>query len=96
MPVITIIFNNSALGLVRQNQRLHYGRRYSQTNLPAAVDYMGIAAAFGVDFVCAENKQQFEEAIKSLLTGKKGGIIECIIDKDEYIKPMLEKGRLIY
>ena len=96
LPVITIIFNNSALGLVRQNQRLHYGRRYSQTNLPAAVDYMGIAAAFGVDFVCAENEQQFEEAIKSLLTGKKGGIIECIIDKDEYIKPMLEKGRLIY
>ena len=96
LPVITIIFNNSALGLVRQNQRLHYGRRYSQTNLTAAVDYATLASAFGISFAHAENIAQFENALQILLENKKCGIIECVINKDEYIKPMLEKGRLIY
>jgi len=96
LPVITVVFNNSALGLVRQNQRFYYGRRYSQTNLSAPVDYLGLAAAFGIKALRAGNLEQFEEALTKLLSSGKGGIIDCAIDKDEYIRPMLNKGRLTY
>lgn len=96
LPVITVLFNNSALGLVRQNQKLHYGKRYSQTDLKAATDYKALAAAFGVRAAQAENIEQFEKALIAFSADNKGGIIECIINKDDYIRPMLEKGRLIY
>ncbi len=96
LPIITVIFNNSALGLVRQNQKLYYGRRYSQTDLAGAVDYVALADAFGLKALRAENVEQFESALKTLIRENKGGIIDCIIDKEEYIRPMLNKGRLIY
>lgn len=96
LPVITVVFNNSALGLVRQNQRLYYGRRYSQTNLNAPVDYLALAAAFGIKALRVNNLAEFEEALIKFLDFGKGGIIDCSIDKDEYIKPMLNKGRLTY
>ena len=96
LPIITVVFNNSALGLVRQNQRLYYGRRYSQTNLAASVDYVALAAAFGIKALRISDLKQFEEALNKLLESGKGGIIDCAIDKDEYIRPMLNKGRLTY
>jgi hypothetical protein len=96
LPVVTVLFNNSALGLVRQNQKLHYGKRYSQTDLKAATDYKALAAAFGMRAAQAENIEQFEKALIAFSADNKGGIIECIINKDDYIRPMLEKGRLIY
>ncbi|MDD6188995.1 MAG: biosynthetic-type acetolactate synthase large subunit [Clostridiales bacterium] len=96
LPVITVIFNNSALGLVRQNQRFNYGRRYSQTSLGDMVDYKALAAAFGIDAFHVEDLPQFEAALGNLLRSGKGGVIDCLIDKDEYIRPMLDKGRLTY
>ncbi|MBR2879046.1 MAG: acetolactate synthase large subunit, partial [Oscillospiraceae bacterium] len=73
LPVITVVFNNSALGLVRQNQRLYYGRRYSQTNLNAPVDYLALAAAFGIKALRVNNLAEFEEALIKFLDFGKGG-----------------------
>ncbi len=96
LPVISIIFNNSALGLVRQNQRFNYGRRYSQTDIGGAVDYKTLGAAFGIESVQVDDAVGFEKALTDILSHGKGGIIDCHIDKDEYIPPMLNKGRLTY
>ena len=94
--VITIIFDNTALGLVRQNQTLNYSRRYSQTSLTALPDYSLLAGAFGLEAIRVENAAELEAALDRFLAGGHGGIIDCAVDRDELIRPMLDKGRLIY
>ena len=96
LPVITVIFDNTALGLVRQNQTLNYSKRYSQTSLTALPDYSLLAGAFGLEAVRAENAAELEAALDRFLAGGRGGIIDCVVDRDELICPMLDKGRLIY
>lgn len=96
LPVVTIVFNNGALGLVRQNQRFRCGRRYSQTTLNAQPDYTALAAAFGLICRQVDTLEDFTAALEELIAAGRGGIIDCRIDKDEYIKPMLAKGRLSY
>lgn len=94
LPVVTVLMANHALGLVRQSQRLGEGRRYSQTTLSRLPDYLGLAAAFGLEGRLAETEEDFAAALSALLKKGKGGLIVVPVDKDEAVTPMLEKGRL--
>lgn len=84
LSVITVIFNNSALGLVRQRQALDFRGRYSQTGLDRGPDFVLLARAYGLEAQRAETLEEFERAFARLLEQGRGGVIDCTIGKDEH------------
>ena len=92
LPVITVIFNNQVLGMVRQWQTAFYGRRYSSTDPHRKTDYVKLAEGFGIKGYHCEDLAQFRAAFAEALASKKPAWIECVIDKDEKVLPMIPAG----
>ena len=95
LPVITVIMNNSVLGMVRQWQTIFYDKRYSSTTLDRKTDYVKLAEAFGaVGFRCT-TPAEFEDAMAKALAIGGPVVIDCIIDRDERVLPMIPAGGTI-
>ena len=92
IPVIQVVINNHVLGMVRQWQDLFYGKRYSQTVLNDAVDFVKLAEAMGAEGVRVTTREEFQEAFARALTLGKPIVIDCQIDKDEKVWPMVASG----
>ena len=93
IPVIIVIMNNSVLGMVRQWQTLFFGKRYSNTVLSdRKTDFVKLAEAFGAVGMRAETPEQFEAAFKKALELNTTVVIDTLIDKDEFVLPMLPPG----
>ena len=92
IPVITFVFNNSTLGMVRQWQTLIYGGRYSQTTLDRGPDFVKIAEAYGLRGKHATTEEELRSAIKDALEWGHGYVIDCAIDIDEMVRPMVNGG----
>ena len=95
IPVIIVIMDNHALGNVRQWQTMFYGKRYSETTLDRGPDFVKLAEAYGIDGYRAENKEQFDKALKSALAKNLPAVIDAEIDMDEFILPMVAPGNSI-
>jgi len=95
LPIITIIMNNSVLGMVRQWQTSFYKKKYSHTDPQRKTDFMKVAEGFGVKGYRASNPKEFEAALKEALEQKGPVWIECLIDKDEKVLPMIPAGGTI-
>ncbi|MEG2653833.1 MAG: thiamine pyrophosphate-dependent enzyme, partial [Ruthenibacterium sp.] len=83
LPVITVIFNNAVLGMVRQWQSTFYDKRYSSTDPHRKTDYVKLAAGFGLQGYHCETPAEFAAAMQAALQSKAPDWIECVIDKDE-------------
>ena len=86
VPVITVIFNNRVLGMVRQWQDAFFGQRYCSTDPERRTDYVRVAEGFGLKGFRCHDLEQFEEAFKNALQLKAPVWIECLIDKDEKVQ----------
>ena len=98
LPVITFIFNNGNLGMVRQWQNLIYDKHFSQTVLDRGPDFVKYAESFGLKARRATQPEELEAAIREALEeGKKGRgyVIDCAIDADEMVHPMVGGGHHI-
>lgn len=95
IPIIEVIIDNRVLGMVRQWQTLFYGKRYSHTVLDDAVDYVKLAEAMGAVGMKAETPEEFAEAFSKALSMNKTVVIDCRIDKDENVYPMVAPGEAI-
>ncbi len=95
VPVITIIMNNTVLGMVRQWQTSFYGKRYSSTDPHRKTDYVKLADGFGLKGYHCETMKQFEAALNEALSQNAPAWIECVIDKDEKVLPMIPAGGTI-
>lgn len=95
LPVISIILNNSTLGMVRQWQTIFYDKRYSSTDINKKMDYVKVAEGFGAKGFHCETIKEFEEAFEEALKCKCPVWIECIIDKDLRVLPMIPAGGTI-
>ena len=93
--VILCVFNNSYLGMVRQWQNLFYGQRYSATVLNDSVDFAKLAEAMGAVGMTVTTKEEFTEAFAKALTMGRPVVIDCQIDKDEKVWPMVAPGAAI-
>jgi acetolactate synthase-1/2/3 large subunit len=99
-PVVTVIFNNQVLGMVRQWQTVFYGKRYSSTDPHRQTDYIKLAEGFGLKAFRCTTLREFEEAFTQALSIAQNGEphrrrpvwIECLIDKDEKVLPMIPAG----
>lgn len=95
IPIIEVIFNNSVLGMVRQWQTLFYERRYSSTILDGDFDYAKIAEACGCRGMNVTNKEELTEAFKEALSADGPVVINCYIDCDDKVWPMVAPGASI-
>lgn len=92
IPVIQVVINNHVLGMVRQWQNLFYGQRYSATVLNDAVDFVKLAEAMGAEGIRAASRGEFKEAFARALTLGKPVVIDCQIDCDDKVWPMVAPG----
>ena len=95
LPIITIIMNNRVLGNVRQWQTMFYGGRYSQTDPHRKTDYVKLADAFGAVGYRATNIAELREALRKAQQSDGPVLIDCQIDKDERVLPMIPAGGTI-
>ena len=92
LPIITVIFDNRTLGMVRQWQTLIYDHRYEATDIGVDLDYVKLAEAYGLSGRKVNNQADFEDALREALACGHGYIIDCVIDIDEKVKPMVNGG----
>ena len=95
LPLIEVIINNHVLGMVRQWQDLFYQKRYSATVLDDGVDFVKLAEAMGAKGYRATTRKEFDEILKEALESKKPVVIDCIIDCDDKVWPMVAPGEAI-
>ncbi len=91
LPVTIILFNNGVLGMVRQWQTIFCEGRYSQTTLGRKTDFVTLAESFGAKGLRVNNLEELQEALNNLST-EGPTVIECMIDKDERVLPMIPPG----
>ena len=92
IPIIQIIINNQVLGMVRQWQTLFYGKRYSQTVLTDKVDYCKVAEGLGCTAFRVTKKEEVLPVIKKAMELKEPVVIECMIQSDDKVFPMVSPG----
>ena len=92
LPLVVIIMNNTVLGNVRQWQTMFFNKHYSATTLNRAVDFPALAKAFGAVGMRAENREELEKALDIAFAADGPVIIDCAIDKDERVLPMIPPG----
>lgn len=95
IPVIQVVINNHVLGMVRQWQNLFYGQRYSATVLNDAVDFVKLAEAMGAVGVRVTTQEEFKDAFANALTMGRPVVIDCQIDCDDKVWPMVAPGAAI-
>ena len=95
VPVITVIFNNSVLGMVRQWQGTFYGRRFSSSEPERVTDYVKVAEGFGGRGFHCETPAEFEAAMKEAMQMTGPVWIECVVDREEKVLPMIPGGKTV-
>jgi acetolactate synthase-1/2/3 large subunit len=95
VPIIQVVINNHVLGMVRQWQTLFYGQRYSATVLNDAVDFVKLAEALGAEGMRVTTQDEFKAAFEKALTLGRPVVIDCQIDSDDKVWPMVAPGAAI-
>jgi acetolactate synthase-1/2/3 large subunit len=95
IPVIIIIANNGTLGMVRQWQKMFYGKRYSSTTLDRGPDFVKLAEAFDIRGYRAADEKEFVDCFAKAVSEKKPCLIDCGMDIDEMVFPMVPAGKPI-
>ncbi len=95
IPIIQVVINNHVLGMVRQWQTLFYGQRYSATILNDSVNFAKLAEAMGAVGITVTTQEEFTDAFTKALTLGKPVLIDCQIDSDDKVWPMVAPGAAI-
>ncbi|MDD6283810.1 MAG: biosynthetic-type acetolactate synthase large subunit [Firmicutes bacterium] len=92
IPVVILIMNNGVLGMVRQWQTLFFDKHYSNTVLNRKTDFVALAKAFGADGEAVTTPEQLDSALTAAFNASGPYVIDCAIEKDELVLPMLPPG----
>ena len=92
VPVVILIMNNGVLGMVRQWQTLFYNKHYSNTVLNRKTDFAALARAFGAEGEAVSAVEELDAALTKAFRQDGPYVIDCQIDKDEFVLPMLPPG----
>jgi len=95
LPVKIVLINNSFLGMVRQWQELFKNRRYSFVDLECNPDFLKIAEAYGIKSERLKTKEDLKNRLKDLILSDEGAIIDCIVEKEENVFPMIPAGKTV-
>lgn len=92
LPLIVIVLNNGVLGMVRQWQTLFFDGRYSNTSLERQTDFVKLAEAFGAKGLRVTTNEEYKACLEEAFKCDMPVVIDCIIDKDEMVLPMIPPG----
>ena len=92
IPLVILILNNGVLGMVRQWQTLFFDKHYSNTVLDRKTDFIALARAFGSDGETVSSLEELANALEKAFSLSGPYVIDCTIDKDEFVLPMLPPG----
>ena len=92
VPVVILLMNNGVLGMVRQWQTLFFNKHYSNTILDRKTDFVALARAFGADGEAVDTVAALDKAFEHAFSCDGPYVINCRIDKDEFVLPMLPPG----
>lgn len=92
IPMIIVIMNNGVLGMVRQWQTLFFDKHYSNTTLNRKTDFVKLAEAFGAKGIRVDTPEAFESAFKATYAENAPFVIDCAVDCNEFVLPMLPPG----
>ena len=92
IPIITFVFDNRTLGMVRQWQNLIYNKNFSETDQDRGPDFVKLAEAYGLKGRRVSNQEDLADAIKEAMEYGKGYVIDCVLDIDEMVRPMVGGG----
>ncbi|MDD7634757.1 MAG: biosynthetic-type acetolactate synthase large subunit [Firmicutes bacterium] len=92
VPVVILLMNNGVLGMVRQWQTLFFNKHYSNTILDRKTDFVALARAFGADGEAVDTMAALDKAFEHAFSCDGPYVIDCRIDKDEFVLPMLPPG----
>lgn len=92
IPIIQIVINNHVLGMVRQWQTLFYEKRYSQTILEDKVDFVKVSEGLGCEAMRVTAREEVAPAIEKAIALNKPVVIECVIEEDDKVFPMVPAG----
>lgn len=91
-PIVIFIMNNGVLGMVRQWQNLFYHKHYSQTTLDRKTDFVKLADAFGLKGYRISSREELSDVVAKAMNEDGPVLVDCLIDKDELVLPMLPPG----
>ncbi|TFI47763.1 acetolactate synthase large subunit, partial [Diaphorobacter sp. DS2] len=92
-PVKIIIFNNMALGMVRQWQEIFYESRFSHSKIPVQPSFVKLAEAYGIKGYVIQSKAEAEEVLDEVLHNREPVLIDFRVDPDENVYPMIAPGK---
>lgn len=95
IPIVQIVINNSVLGMVRQWQDLYYGKRYSNTTIVDKTDFVKLAEAMGAKGYRITKPEEAESILKEALASDEVVVIDCRVDQDIKVFPMVSPGAAI-
>ncbi len=92
VPLVILLLNNGVLGMVRQWQTLFFEKHYSNTVLDRKTDFIRLAEAFGAKGESVKTPEELDAALERAFKAEGTYLVECFIDKDEFVLPMLPPG----
>ena len=92
VPLVILLLNNGVLGMVRQWQNLFFDKHFSNTVLDRKTDFVKLSEAFGAKAEKVTTPEELDEALEKAFASDGPYLVECIIDKDEFVLPMLPPG----
>ena len=95
IPIIQVVLNNHVLGMVRQWQDLFYGKRYSSTVLDDTVDFVKVSEGLGAKGYRVSSIEEFKAALKEAIELNIPCVIDCLIDREDKVFPMVSPGAAI-
>ncbi|MGI6755365.1 MAG: biosynthetic-type acetolactate synthase large subunit [Atopobiaceae bacterium] len=95
LPIISVVFDNTVLGMVHQWQTLIYDQHYSETTLDRGPDWVKLAGAYGLPGWRVSTVEELEGALAEALETGTGAVIDCVLDPDEMVRPMVPSGQHI-
>lgn len=96
LPIITVLFKNNALGMVRQWQKLFFDKRFSATTLPDVIDYEKLAESFGLNGYRTDNLDGLKEVLIRASASDCGSVIVCDISTSQDVFPMVPPGNAMH
>ena len=94
LPIISIIVNNTSLGMIRQLQKVNYRERYIACQLDYPMDYAGYARSFGIEAENVDSTEGFATALKHAMAERRPYVIVMNIHRS-FVEPMIKGGARI-
>ncbi len=95
LPIVIVVLNNTVLGMVRQSQKLFYGRKFSQTDPHRKTDFAAVAEGFGIKGMVIHNDDEAADVLAKAFALNEPVVIDCKISPDENVLPMIPPGKTV-